>query len=123
MTRLGLRLRLRYSAARRMPQRRTFSRPPDRPGRYRQTRNRGATGSDESEDSASTDHNAADVTFVSEMIPHYEQAIEMSKLAQDRAANPEVKALADRIEAAQRPEIEATHAAEISQLQGLLESE
>lgn len=52
-------------------------------------------------------HNAADVTFAQEMIPHHGQAIEMAQMAAGRAAAPEVKALAARIQAAQDPEIEA----------------
>jgi uncharacterized protein (DUF305 family) len=51
------------------------------------------------------DHNAADVTFAQEMIPHHRQAIEMAEMAASRASTPEVKALAARITAAQGPEI------------------
>jgi len=40
------------------------------------------------------------------MIPHHEQAIEMSDLAADRAESPEVLALAADIKAAQDPEID-----------------
>lgn len=36
-------------------------------------------------------HNDADVTFAQQMIPHHQQAIEMSELAETRAASPEVK--------------------------------
>jgi uncharacterized protein (DUF305 family) len=51
--------------------------------------------------------NDADVQFVSMMIPHHEQAVEMSGtlLAKD-GIDPEVTDLAGRIEAAQGPEIE-----------------
>jgi uncharacterized protein (DUF305 family) len=52
------------------------------------------------------DHNDADVTFAQMMIPHHEQAIEMSELATSRAATAEVKELAGQIEAAQDPEIQ-----------------
>ncbi|WP_323380076.1 DUF305 domain-containing protein [Streptomyces alkaliphilus] len=52
------------------------------------------------------DHNDADVAFAREMIPHHRQALEMSELAPDRAASPEVRTLAEEIEAAQGPEIE-----------------
>jgi uncharacterized protein (DUF305 family) len=50
--------------------------------------------------------NAADVEFASGMIPHHEQAVEMSDLmlAKD-GTDPEVTALATRIKAAQAPEI------------------
>lgn len=51
--------------------------------------------------------NEADVMFAQMMIPHHEQAIEMSGivLAKD-GLDPEVAALAEQIEAAQGPEIE-----------------
>ncbi len=53
----------------------------------------------------STGHNEADVAFAQGMIPHHEQAIEMSDLALNQAARAEVKDLAHRIKAAQGPEI------------------
>ncbi len=49
--------------------------------------------------------NDADVAFATDMIPHHEQAVDMSAMAQERGG-PEVVDLADRIEAAQDPEIE-----------------
>ncbi|MGW0505916.1 DUF305 domain-containing protein [Micromonospora sp. NPDC003241] len=49
--------------------------------------------------------NTLDAWFARMMIPHHEQALEMSALAPDRAADPRVRALADRIRAGQRPEI------------------
>lgn len=52
------------------------------------------------------DHNQADIAFAQEMIPHHAQAIEMARLAPDRAQSPQVKDLARRIEQAQGPEIE-----------------
>lgn len=54
---------------------------------------------------ASAVHNAADVSFVQNMLPHHQQAISMSQLAASRATSPQVKALADRIDAEQGPEI------------------
>jgi uncharacterized protein (DUF305 family) len=56
--------------------------------------------------SAEADHNDADVAFASGMIPHHESAITMAQMAQAQAADPRVKDLAARIEAAQTPEIE-----------------
>ncbi|MGW9117625.1 DUF305 domain-containing protein [Streptomyces sp. NPDC055663] len=50
--------------------------------------------------------NDADVEFAQQMIPHHQQAIEMAKLADGRAADPEIKKLATAIEKAQDPEIE-----------------
>lgn len=51
-------------------------------------------------------HNASDAAFAHGMIPHHEQAIQMSDLALVRASNPKVTELATRIKAAQGPEIE-----------------
>jgi uncharacterized protein (DUF305 family) len=48
---------------------------------------------------------AADIRFVQMMIPHHEQALEMAALVPDRAAGDKVKALADRIDVAQKGEI------------------
>ncbi|MER7131812.1 DUF305 domain-containing protein [Streptosporangium saharense] len=52
------------------------------------------------------DHNDRDVMFAQMMIPHHRQAVEMAKLAEDRAAEGQVKDLARKIEAAQEPEIQ-----------------
>jgi uncharacterized protein (DUF305 family) len=52
------------------------------------------------------DLSQADVMFLQMMIPHHEQAVEMSTLAETNSTNPEVLALAARIKAAQGPEIE-----------------
>lgn len=49
--------------------------------------------------------NAADATFLVMMIPHHEQALEMSDLALAHARDPQVRSLAERIRAAQGPEI------------------
>ncbi|MGW2638164.1 DUF305 domain-containing protein [Streptomyces sp. NPDC001348] len=50
-------------------------------------------------------HNAQDVSFAQGMIPHHQQALEMARLATERASSAEVKDLATRIEKAQDPEI------------------
>ena len=55
---------------------------------------------------AGGDHNKADVMFARMMIPHHEEAIEMAQLAVTRASSADVKSLAARIKAAQRPEID-----------------
>ena len=54
-----------------------------------------------------TDYNAADEMFVTGMIPHHEQALEMSEilLAKD-GVDDQVEALAERIQDAQQPEID-----------------
>jgi uncharacterized protein (DUF305 family) len=50
--------------------------------------------------------NEADVTFAQDMIPHHRQATEMAALAPTRSVDVEILALAEKIEAAQAPEIE-----------------
>jgi uncharacterized protein (DUF305 family) len=55
---------------------------------------------------ATAQHNAADVAFAQSMIPHHRDAVAMADLAADRAQDPEVKALAEQIQAAQQPEID-----------------
>ncbi|GAB2947137.1 DUF305 domain-containing protein [Micromonospora polyrhachis] len=50
-------------------------------------------------------HNQADISFAQGMIPHHQQAVEMSNLAETRAG-AEVKALAAKIKQAQAPEIQ-----------------
>ncbi len=52
-----------------------------------------------------TAFNNADAMFSQAMIPHHQQAVEMSTLAETRAADPELKQLAAQIKAAQDPEI------------------
>ncbi|RRO14948.1 DUF305 domain-containing protein [Saccharopolyspora rhizosphaerae] len=61
---------------------------------------------DQQQETGQAPHNQADVTFARGMVPHHQQAIEMSRMAPDRAESPEVKALAEQIQAAQGPEIE-----------------
>ncbi|MDS1272173.1 DUF305 domain-containing protein [Lipingzhangella sp. LS1_29] len=65
----------------------------------------GDTGDTETDEHGEAVFNEADVAFARMMIPHHEQAIEMSELAEDRAG-PEVLDLAEEIEAAQQPEID-----------------
>jgi uncharacterized protein (DUF305 family) len=50
--------------------------------------------------------NADDVAFATNMIPHHQQAVEMSALVADRSTNPELIELAKKISAVQQPEIE-----------------
>ena len=51
--------------------------------------------------------NADDVAFATNMIPHHEQAVELSAMVPDHSTNPELIALANQISAAQQPEINA----------------
>ncbi|MEU3692200.1 DUF305 domain-containing protein [Streptomyces narbonensis] len=64
-----------------------------------------ATASASAEAAAPGAFNDADVMFAQMMIPHHEQALEMAKLADGRAQDPEVKKLVAAIERAQDPEI------------------
>lgn len=64
----------------------------------------GMMGSDSPSDASDLSQN--DVMFLQMMIPHHEQAVEMSTLAETNSTNPELLALASRIKAAQGPEIE-----------------
>jgi uncharacterized protein (DUF305 family) len=50
-------------------------------------------------------HNDADITFAQGMIPHHEQALQMSEMALAAAADEQVRALAEEISGAQEPEI------------------
>ncbi|MEO8108006.1 MAG: DUF305 domain-containing protein [Actinomycetes bacterium] len=65
-------------------------------------------GADDSTSSASSaDHNDADVTFAQDMIPHHQQALVMADVAIEGASTEELQQLAERIQDAQAPEIEA----------------
>lgn len=59
-------------------------------------------------------HNAADVAFAQQMIPHHEQAIQMADMIAGRTQNAQLTALANQIKQAQGPEIQ--------QLQQMLQS-
>jgi uncharacterized protein (DUF305 family) len=50
-------------------------------------------------------YNADDVAFATNMIPHHQQAVELSALVPDRSTNAELVELAQQISAAQQPEI------------------
>ena len=56
---------------------------------------------------ASGAHNDVDVMFATEMIPHHGQAVQMADMILAKTGNARVKALAERIKAAQSPEIAA----------------
>jgi uncharacterized protein (DUF305 family) len=66
----------------------------------------GCGNDDNSSDSASsTGGNGADRSFVADMVPHHQSAIEMAKIAQDRGKSTFVQALADDIITTQTEEI------------------
>ncbi|MEU9605502.1 DUF305 domain-containing protein [Streptomyces sp. NPDC048057] len=51
--------------------------------------------------------NAADFAYAEMMVKHHAQALTMTALAPERASSTQVKGVADRISAAQKPEIDA----------------
>lgn len=51
-------------------------------------------------------YNADDIAFATNMIPHHQQAVELSALVPDRSDNAELIALSEQISGAQQPEIE-----------------
>ena len=55
--------------------------------------------------SASVDTRAADIMFAQLMIPHHQQAVEMSDMALSQASSNDVKTLAEQIKSGQAPEI------------------
>lgn len=66
-----------------------------------------ATTTSASTSADASSHNEADVAFAQGMIPHHEQAIEMSDmLLGKQGVDPAVLSLAEEIKAAQAPEIE-----------------
>ncbi|MEY4023453.1 MAG: hypothetical protein RLZ23_414 [Actinomycetota bacterium] len=56
--------------------------------------------------SAATNYTADEVMFAKMMIPHHQQAIEMSDMALTTSTNPLITALAQQIRDAQAPEVE-----------------
>ncbi|MEU2390887.1 DUF305 domain-containing protein [Streptomyces sp. NPDC007369] len=74
---------------------------PGRPGEKARTLSPGEAARSRPDDSP----NAADRSYVQRMVEHHRQALDMSALAPDRASADGVKRLAERIAAAQRPEI------------------
>ena len=54
---------------------------------------------------ADTRYTGSDAQFMRDMIPHHQQALEMSRLASDRTNSPELLEIAGKIEAAQGDEI------------------
>ena len=66
----------------------------------------GAGESDAPAAAQAAEFNDADVAFAQGMIPHHEGALMMSEFALERAEDPRVRELAERIEAGQDPEID-----------------
>lgn len=68
----------------------------------------GCSGSDDA-----PGHDAADVSFASQMVPHHEQALRMVDMTEGRSLSPGFAQLTEHIAAAQAPEI--------TEMQGWLE--
>ncbi|WP_328622216.1 DUF305 domain-containing protein [Streptomyces sp. NBC_00354] len=76
---------------------------PGRPGEKAHTLSPGEAAKRQPDDKP----NAADRAYVQHMVEHHRQALTMSALAPERASADGVKRLAERISAAQQPEIRA----------------
>jgi uncharacterized protein (DUF305 family) len=72
--------------------------------------NHGGTQIESASGVNTSDFSGVDIMFAQMMIPHHQQAIDMSALAESRAMSPAVKALASKISAEQGPEIEQMRA-------------
>ena len=87
----------------------TLSVPVIQPGRPGETATRLAPGQT-AQRPKDAPWNAADLYFVSMMVLHHTQALRMARLADGHAVDPQVRAVAERITAAQAPEIRALKA-------------
>ncbi len=76
---------------------------PGRPGEPARTLSAAEAAAERPDDSP----NGADFTYAQMMIVHHTQALTMTELARKQAGSDQVKRLADRIAAAQKPEIGA----------------
>jgi uncharacterized protein (DUF305 family) len=56
-------------------------------------------------DSQSAEHNAADIAFAEDMIPHHRQAVEMTAMVPSRSTNPDLLVMATHIWSDQQAEI------------------
>lgn len=65
----------------------------------------GMMGDSSSNQSSNRKYTGADIMFLQMMIPHHQQAIDMSNLALTRSKNSELLALANKIKSAQSAEI------------------
>jgi uncharacterized protein (DUF305 family) len=68
--------------------------------------NQEPTGTSTAASTPSAAYNDQDITFAQMMIPHHKQALDMAKLAAEKATDQDVKDLASRIQGAQDPEIQ-----------------
>jgi uncharacterized protein (DUF305 family) len=71
-----------------------------------------ACGGSGSSSTSAGDSNGIDRAFATEMVRHHQAAIDMAKVAEDRAGRPEIKSLATAIVTAQEQEIAELKAAD-----------
>lgn len=60
-----------------------------------------------SQSSERVDHNADDIAFARNMIPHQEQAVQMAQMVPNNTTNPQVIAMATQIVSTQMPGVQA----------------
>jgi uncharacterized protein (DUF305 family) len=65
----------------------------------------GPTGTSPAQTSQSAEHNAADVAFAEDMIPHHRQAVDMTAWVPSRSTNPDLLVMATHISSDQQAEI------------------
>jgi uncharacterized protein (DUF305 family) len=65
----------------------------------------GPTGTSPAQSSQSAEHNAADVAFAEDMIPHHRQAVDMTAWVPSRSTNPDLLVMATHISSDQQAEI------------------
>lgn len=63
-------------------------------------------GDDDTQEPVGGGHNAADVAFATDMIPHHEQALQMVEMTEGRDLSPDFEHLTGHVHDAQQPEIE-----------------
>lgn len=68
---------------------------------------RPAAPSSPDQSSEQANHNADDIAFARNMIPHHQQAVQMAQMAPTNTANPRLNALASQIITTQAPGIQA----------------
>jgi uncharacterized protein (DUF305 family) len=66
-----------------------------------------AASSSANQTSEPADHNAADIAFARNMVPHHKQAVQMAQMVPTNTANQRIIALANQITVTQVPDMQA----------------
>jgi uncharacterized protein (DUF305 family) len=66
-----------------------------------------ATGSSAGKSSEASDHNAYDIAFARNMVPHHEQAVQMAQMVPTNTTNQQVIALANQLTTTEVSEMQA----------------